>query len=401
MPFDRQLLRALGERYDSFYLYDESVLLRRAEALRRAFPSFSFLYSVKANSHPLVRKAMAEVGFGVDAASPREALMGAELGLDRSMIHFSAPGKTVKGLEHTLDCATIVADSPGEVERLQTLARSRNTVVRIGVRIHPVEVPLSGVRQPSKFGVDEEAFFQLLPRWRTLPNVRITGIHVHLKSQILDSEALEDYYRIVFSLAQRVSDALGGSLDFLNAGSGLGIPYGPEEKPLPLASVGRTAEALCARFRQRFPATTVFLETGRYVAGPAGVYVTRVLDKKVSCGRTFVLLSNTLNGFLRSSIPPLAENAPAPCEPLYTGQNAVLPLPLTPRRERETVTLTGNLCTAADTVARALSLPRLEPGDLLLFPNAGSYAAVLSPMQFSSQTPPAELFLTRTGEVLS
>lgn len=400
MEPDRKTLLALRERYDSFYLYDEGEIIRRTETLKRAFPSAQFLYSVKANPHPLVLKTVLSQGFGVDAASPAEARMGADCGLSLEKIHFSAPGKTERGIEAALPHATLVADSVGEVERIGRIAQCQNRTVEIGIRIHP-DFPKGG--EPSKFGVDEAQVFQSIPRWKALPGIRITGIHVHWKSQILDRSLLERYYESVFSLAGRVSDALGRPLDFVNVGSGIGIPYAGGEASLDLSALGGTVERLWEVFRQRFPGTKLLLETGRYVVGPSGVYVSKVLDKKVSCGKTFVLLCNTLNGFLRPSLARLIEGAaddPAPCEPLYTGKNAIQVYSLSQRQERETVTLAGNLCTAADVAARDLSLPRMEAGDLVVFPNAGSYAAVLSPMQFSSQTPPAELFRTRTGEVV-
>jgi diaminopimelate decarboxylase len=128
----------------------------------------------------------------------------------------------------------------------------------------------------------------------------------------------------------------------------------------------------------------------------------KVLDKKVSRGRTFVILCNTMNGFLRPAeahmISFLAPNAP-PAEPLFTAADAFTFTALPGDRKPETVTLAGNLCTAADIIAEDISLPGLERGDAVAVPNAGCYAAALSPMGFSSQTPPAELLLGTDGIV--
>ena len=147
------------------------------------------------------------------------------------------------------------------------------------------------------------------------------------------------------------------------------------------------------------------METGRYVVGKSGHYVVKVLDRKESMGTTFIILSNTLNGFIRPSLGQLvmgyAKDAdPAGSEPLFTNRDAFQFIALTDERKQETVTLVGNLCTAADVIAKDISMPRLKQGDVIAITNAGSYGAVLSPMQFSSQTPPQQLLLRCDGTVV-
>ena len=150
----------------------------------------------------------------------------------------------------------------------------------------------------------------------------------------------------------------------------------------------------------------ITMETGRYVAGPAGIYVSKVIDKKVSGGVIYVILAGTLNGFIRPSLERLIENcaggAPVSgCEPLFNGiYGGFRPETLKKDGVTETVTLVGNLCTAADVVAESVELPGPEPGDVVFFRNAGAYGAVLTPMQFSSQPRPKEFFLTAEGRVI-
>ena len=141
--------------------------------------------------------------------------------------------------------------------------------------------------------------------------------------------------------------------------------------------------------------------------GKSGIYVTKVMDRKVSCGKTYLILKNTLNGFIRPSLARLvcsyggaANGCPAPGEPRFTGGAASEIRTLKEDgAEKETVTLVGNVCTAADVAAENVTMPRLDVGDVVIFTNAGSYGAVLSPAQFSSQERPAEVFLRESGEV--
>ncbi len=121
-------------------------------------------------------------------------------------------------------------------------------------------------------------------------------------------------------------------------------------------------------------------------------------------GKNFIILNNTLNGFIRPSLAQLiasysSDENPRGCEPLFSGKDAYDFIALNDESEQEMVTLVGNLCTSADVIAKDIFMPRLKCGDVVVITNAGSYAAVLSPMQFSSQTPPAQLFLDTAGNV--
>lgn len=394
----QQLLFALAQEYASFYLYEETTLSQRAGRLRRDLPGAELLYSVKCNPAPAVLRTLFARGFEADAASLEEVKLAARLGLAPHEIYYSAPGKSQADLAAALALSTVVADSLGEVDRIQAIAKRMDKRVSIGLRLNPDYSFGGGEGAPSKFGVDELQALEALAQEGRWPNVRVVGLHVHLRSQELHAPVLCEYYEALLALALRFQTLLGRSLDFLNLGSGLGIPYAPEDAELDTAALGETLQAL----KTRLPQTRLLLETGRYVVGPSGVYVTRVMDKKVSRGETFVILNATLNGFLRPCLARMAEGYsphPAPCEPLFTCTEPFRLLALSAAAETETVTLVGSLCTAADVIARDVTLPRLEVGDAVALTHAGSYGATLSPTLFSSQVPPAQLFLTQEGQV--
>ncbi|MBR6015380.1 MAG: diaminopimelate decarboxylase, partial [Firmicutes bacterium] len=139
-----------------------------------------------------------------------------------------------------------------------------------------------------------------------------------------------------------------------------------------------------------------FIESGRYAPGPSGIYVTKVMDKKASYGKTFVLLKNTLNGFMRPSAAKMmnkfcAEEPAFSWEPMFTGLHSFQFKALEEGGETEKVNLAGNLCTGTDLIAEDIEMPRLEVGDIVYITNAGAYAASFSPMQFSSQERPAQV----------
>jgi len=398
----KQAIKQQAEQFDSFYLYDESGILKQIACLKENFPQIEFLYSVKCNPHVQVLNSVFEQGWGADAASLGEVNISANAGLPKEKIYYSAPGKTEKDIERAIDRSVLIADSIGEIKRIQRIAQRRGQTVKIGIRINP-DFTFSGDEGiPSKFGVDESQALEFI-RSDSCPNVKVTGIHAHLKSQELDAAVLGNYYRNMFALASRVAE-ICGELEYINLGSGIGVAYSPADEEMDIAFLGSVLNGELERFHTRYPDTKVLIEVGRYAVCKSGYYVTRVLDRKISHGRTYLILKNTLNGFLRPSMARLIMSCtteePAGKEPLFTKEDAFAFITLQESRQKEKVTLVGNLCTAADVIAEDIEVPYLEEGDCLIMTNAGSYAAVLSPMQFSSQERPKEFFLSAKGEIL-
>lgn len=400
---DEKVIDLCAANCDSFYLYDESRILDSIRTLKESFPQIEFLYSIKCNPNPHVLNCVFSQQFGADAASAGEVVLAQNAGLKAEQIFYSAPGKSIQDIENTIDHAIIIADSIGEIKRIQTVAGSLGKNVKIGIRINP-NFSFDGEKaKPSKFGIDEDQAFEFIQS-NTCSNVKIVGLHVHLKSQVLNKEALAAYYRKNIELAERFAQEIGEP-EYINMGSGMGIQYAPTDEALDLPTLGDAVRKELDAFRVRYPHTRMIIEVGRYAVCKSGIYVTRVMDRKISCGKTYLILKNTLNGFIRPSLAKLiegysSEKSPAGAEPLFTSKDAFEMLPMKKVGRIEIVTLVGNLCTATDVIAEDIELPYLECGDLIVITNAGSYAAVLSPMQFSTQENPQEFFAVASGKVL-
>lgn len=388
---------------DNFYLYNEQIINKNIACLQNNFPQVKFLYSIKCNCNKQVLRSIFSQGLGADAASAQEVLLANECGLTKNEIYYSAPGKTLKDIQCTLDKAIIIADSINEMIMMDTLARELGRTIEIGVRINPDFSFYSANAQASKFGIDEEQLIDFI-KSKQAPHIKLCGIHVHLKSQELNPLVLKQYYENVLNLADKYS-AVCGELQYVNMGSGIGIQYTDINIPLNIPELGASIKNKLSAFQKTYPNTRLIIETGRYIVGESGVYVTTVLDKKISRGKTFVILKNTLNGFVRPSLEQMVchysqDENPAMYEPLFSYKNAFKILPLTKNSHpTEKVTLAGNLCTALDIIVENIELPLLVPGDKIMITNAGAYAAVLSPMQFASQEKPKELFITADGSI--
>lgn len=400
---NRTLIAKLAEKYDSFYLYDESCIISSVNTLKRNFPQIEFLYSMKCNPDHHVLRSVFGQGFGADAASLGEVYLANKAGLTKDKIYYSAPGKTMGDIENAISKSVLIADSLDEIMRIQMAASRVGITANIGIRINPGFSFGGNCGQSSKFGIDEEQAIEFIQDHRC-KNVKITGIHVHLRSQELNTRILSDYYGNMLRLAEKFH-SLCGELEYVNMGSGMGIRYAVNETPLDVELLSADIGSAFDEFKAAHPNTKLMIETGRYAVGKSGVYVTKVVDRKVSRGKTYLILKNTLNGFIRPSLAALvtrcaAQEEPAPSEPLFTEKNAFQFLALKENEPTELVTLVGNLCTATDVVAEDIMLPRLEYGDCIAITNAGSYAAVLSPMQFATQEKPVEIFLTTDGKIL-
>ena len=383
----------ISQKYDSFYLYDEKIIKNSISNLRKVFPEIEFLYSIKCNSNVNVLKSIFSEGFGADAASLAEVLMARKLDLDKNKIYYSAPGKTSKDIEIAINESNLIADSIEEIRRINMVSKSLNKVTEIGVRLNP---DFSG--KASKFGVDEDIFYDFLQN-NSCQNIKIIGIHVHLKSQELNVETLANYYKNMFLLVEKVQNTLSYKLKYVNMGSGMGIQYSKSDVPLDLDRLKNLVKDNLSEFKKHNPDITIFIETGRYVTAKSGFYIMKVLDKKVSYGTTYLILKNTLNGFIKPSVIKLVskyeKENPVSWEPLFTSKDAFEILTFKEETDKkEKVTLVGNLCTATDVIAEDIVLPSMDCGDVIVINNAGSYAVVLSPMQFSSQEKPVEVFLS-------
>lgn len=408
-------LSRLAEQYGyPFYLYDERAMAAQWRLLREALPDFDILYSVKTNPHLDICRFMRAQGAGADAASSGEVQKSLAVGFLPDMIYYSAPGKSEAELLFGMDSAVVIADSYAELERLDMLAAEMDRVIDVGLRINP-DISFSPGPWPdvlpgaaSKFGVDEETLDGRGEFFKALTNIRIKGIHVFLRSQVLSHPALMLYFRHVFGLAGKCSALFGYDLAFINFGGGFGIACGDWHTPLDIAALGGELRVLVGREKKKLSQEVrLLVESGRFLVAKAGIFVTRVEDVKESRGTTYAIAPGILNGFLRPALMHLMHDAEGgaapPLEPLYsngTAHRVSMPdLEDRAARSIRKVTVTGTLCTSLDVLARDVLLPDPRPGDILVVDNAGAYAATLSPYAFASFERPVELYMDAEGAV--
>jgi len=401
------IVKDLMKQYDgSFYIYDESIISNQIKTLSCNFPQFEFLYSVKTNPFAPIVNFAASKGFGADASSPDEVMIAHRAGLSYEKIQYSTPGKTRRDIETTIDKAIIIADSYNELILINDIAKQRNIYIRAGLRINMDFSMDGGKGSSSKFGVDENTLLEQKDFVNGLSNIKIFGIHVHLRSQVLDHSKLYRYYEKIFELSLFCKEVMGWEMEFINFGGGLGIVYSlANEAPLDLENLSIECEGLIRRFKDKLKAR-LCIETGRFVICEAGWYVTPIVDIKESMGTKYLIVEKGLNGFMRPSIAELvAAYAPVggdlkASEPLFTVKDAFeFIIPEGNESCLEKVSIVGSLPTAADIMVKDAVLPKASIGNIVIVSKAGSYSYSLSPMLFANYQVPFQFYLKTDGGI--
>ena len=404
---NKSTIKNLMDKYKRpFYIYDEDIIGEQIQKLKDNFPEFEFLYSIKTNPNENIVKFIAQHGIGSDAASKNEVLKSVEANIPKEKIIYSSAGKTKSDIEATYDKCIITADSYHELEVINQVAKEHDKVLRVGLRINPDYSMDFDSAVSSKFGVDEESLLEHRDFINSLKNVKICGIHVHLRSQVLDYEVLYNYYKDIFDLAVFCVCEMGFDMDYINFGGGLGIAYSDRNEELKIDFLGQKCRELVREFKTKLNCRLI-IESGRFIICRAGTYVTYVIDKKVSRGVNYLIVANGYNGFHKPSLAELVvsysqeprENLKA-TEPIFTAYDANQLDILNEADEKELVTVCGNLCTAADLLGKNLELPKAEIGDIVTVSNAGSYGFTLSPILFSSHEIPYEIYLDSEKNVI-
>jgi diaminopimelate decarboxylase len=372
-----------------FYAYDGQAIRDRVRELRKHLPeSLHLHYAMKANPMPALVKHMVPLVDGLDVASANELDVAIAAGGRAETISFAGPGKSKRDLERALATGVIVnLESPAEMRKLAALAAAAGRRARVAIRVNPdFELKGSGMKMtggPKQFGIDAEQVPAVLRELGALA-LDFVGFHIFSGSQNLSADAIIESQSRALELAARLAAAAPAPVRLLNVGGGFGIPYFPGDKPLDLAPIGRHLHALTAQSKTQLPDATLVVELGRYLVGEAGIYVCRVLDRKISRGETFLVTDGGLHHHLAASGnfgQVLRKNYPVLIGNKVRGQ------------EREVASVVGPLCTPLDLLADRMDLAKADEGDLVVVLQSGAYGFTASPLGFLSHPPPREVFL--------
>lgn len=374
-----QLVARVGQT--PFFAYDRELMRQRVVQLRSALPARVKLhYAMKANPMPAVVQFMAGLVDGIDVASAGELKTALDAGADAAEISFAGPGKRDAELRQAVAAGVLVnVESARELPVLAAASQSLGLPARVAVRVNPdFELKGSGMKMgggPKQFGVDAEDVPELL-RWIGRQDLAFEGFHIFAGSQNLRADSICDAQQKSYELALRLAQHAPAPVRFLNLGGGFGIPYFPGEQRLDLAPISANLHGLQGRVAAELPKASMVIELGRYLVGEAGIYVTRITDRKVSRGQVFLVTDGGLNHHLSASG--------------NFGQVIRRNYPVTIGNRSgdgpsEVASMVGPLCTPLDLLADRMVLPVAEVGDLGVVFQSGAYGASASPSAFLTQ----------------
>lgn len=372
LALDGASLRRLAERTGTpVYAYGLDTIGRRFDRLRAAFDVRGvnplIAYAVKANDTGGILACLARRGAGADVVSEGELVRAVRSGIKAKDIVFSGVGKRRDelGLALGLGIRQVNIESRAELEMLSDVARQMNVTAAFAVRVNPdvdagTHAKITTGRVDSKFGISQRDATMLARGGTTLSNVQFIGLSVHIGSQITDIAPFRAAFRAVAAMARAIL-AEGHDLRSLDLGGGIGISY----RPSPSVSVESYADAVVSELGELTGNVDIVIEPGRWIVGPSGVLVTRVILEKENDGRRFVVVDAGMNDLIRPA--------------MYGAWHGIVPVDTATNTGRFTAAdVVGPVCESSDTFGRSRLLPRFSAGDLVAILDAGAYGSVMS-----------------------
>jgi diaminopimelate decarboxylase len=350
-----------------FYLYSTATLERHYKVFAAAFADVDTMvcYAMKANSNQAVLKTLGRLGAGVDVVSGGELRRALAAGIPASRIMFSGVGKTVQEMDLALEAGIYCfnVESEPELEVLNLRAVKSGRKAHVSFRINPdvdagTHAKISTGKKENKFGIAYERARQIYAHAATLPGIEVTGIDMHIGSQITELQPFEDAFRLLRELVETLR-ADGHHIHHVDIGGGLGIPYKDDNTPPPLPD----AYAATVKRQLRSLDCKIVTEPGRLIVGNAGILVTEVLYVKDGGEKTFVIVDAAMNDLIRPT--------------LYEAYHSIRPV-VTPAADADRIRgdVVGPVCETGDYLALDREMASPEPGDLLAVGSAGAYGAV-------------------------
>ncbi|HEY9209552.1 pyridoxal-dependent decarboxylase, exosortase A system-associated [Acidovorax sp.] len=384
-------LSLLAERVGQtpFYAYDRALIAARIAAVRQVLPQGVHLhYAIKANPMPALVGFVRPLVDGMDVASAGELKLALDAGADVQSVGFAGPGKSDAELRRAVAAGVLLhVESARELRVLADAAQALGRPARVALRINPdFELRGAGMHMgggPKPFGIDAEQVPALL-RGMVPHGVAFEGFHLYPGSQNLRGNVIAESLRRSLDLVLRLAQDAPAPVRHVNLGGGWGIPYFPGEHALDLAPVADALARVQADLGRALPAARLVLELGRYLVGEAGIYVARVIDRKVSRGQVFLVTDGGMHQHLAASGnfgQVIRRNYP-----VVIGNRLQAP-------GRESACVVGPLCTPLDVLADWMELAVAQPGDLVVVFQSGAYGATASPQAFLGHPPCPEVLV--------
>ena len=373
------------------YIYSKEVIKNKINILRDLLsPDFKIYYSIKANPFKDLILFIHQYIDGFDVSSIAELSIALETGIPGRKICYTGPGKSNLEIERAIESEVLIsAESKHEIETIVKIGSDLNLVPRILVRVNPnYKQRRAGQKMASgssPFGIDEELVPDLIP-WIESNSTQLEGFHIYTGSQILDADAINDAQIHTFNILDDLAALTQQPVKIINVGGGFGIPYFSKHRILDIDSVSKNLNNLITQIAsERFSENlTTILELGRYLVGESGIYICKIVDKKISRGKTYAITDGGMHHHLAASGnlgQKIRKNFP-----VYIANRIN-------SDAKEIITITGKLCTPLDILAENVEVSECRIGDYIAIMNSGAYSLSASPINFLSHPTAQEILI--------
>ncbi len=376
------------------FIYSAEAVLRQINLFKKNIPGkFKLFYAQKSNPNPSLLRFINTTGIGCDTASLGEIKSAIKAGFSKDRIMFTGPGKTEKELSYAIsnNLLSINVESFHEIEIINRIAKRKERIQDIMLRINPAfeageTTKIIGGKGTSKFGIDYEQIPEVISGLKNLQNVNLCGIHIFNSSGILDYRKILKNTKDVIRITIELEEKFNLNFKRIDLGGGFGIPYSKAEKELDIKKLGNGLKKFINKkeIRERLKNKELVFELGRYISAYSGVYLTKVLYTKKSCGKNIAIIDGGIHHLLRPAL--IGQSFPV------INLSAIL-------QNRKSLTrsylIAGPLCTSLDEIDSDALMNEVTPGDILAVLNCGAYGYTESMPLFLTQIKSTEYFMNK------
>ncbi len=392
---EKTLMQIAEEAGTPLYVYARETIEKQYINLKNGLTDeVDIFYSLKANPNLAVSSLLNDMGAGAEVCSGVELEIALLAGYSPENIIFVGPAKKPEEIMRALEkrIYAIVCESKEEVTLINELAQARSEVANIAIRVNPAftvrgaSLKMGGV--PSQFGIDQEELFENKKFFLEKSHIRIRGIHVFNGTRILNIETFLENTKNIFMLSDQLAEKWSVTFDCVDIGGGIGVPYFKNEKHFDIEQLKKAGRKLILSYKKDHQNVRIIMESGRYLVGDSGIFMSRIDCIKKSRGKDFLITNGGMN-----------------CHLTAAGYGSFLkrnfPLRLIAKEksnQKKTYHITGPLCTPADTIGQDVELPEANVGDYIAVLASGAYGPTASPVLFLGHGHPAEVLFDQ-GEI--
>jgi diaminopimelate decarboxylase len=360
------------------YCYSYKKLKENIISFKKNFKSFSPLicFAIKSNTNVNLIREIRKLGLGADVVSMGELMIALKAGIDPKKIVFSGVGKTTDEIIYAVDKKILLinAESKSEINEIERIAKSKNKIVNIGIRLNPntnakTLKQISTGKKENKFGVDKKTFFDLVNYSKLSHNINLTCLSVHIGSQILDHKPYEKMLEVV----DRIIEKSNHKFEFIDLGGGMGISYEQNNKKLNYQKYNIAIKKFLKNHKSK-----IIFEPGRSIVGNIGSLISKVIYIKENDKKDFIILDAAMNDLMRPA--------------LYGANHRTLPVIKTNQTSKKVYEFVGPICESTDKFTTLKKFQKLKEKDLVVMCDVGAYGMSLS-SNYNVRPKPAEILI--------